>query len=70
MKFAGDESKLNVGDKCAWLYCEGGVFKECEGKVTDIGILGGKLGDHAFLYTVELETGETIKTTEHNLIKK
>lgn len=69
MYFAGEYSKFEVGDKCLWKVPEeeaSFLFRPCE--VIDIGILGSKLGEHHFLYTIKtVDDNKTHQTLENNL---
>jgi len=47
MVFCGKQSKYNIGDKVHL------IKEDRDGVVTNIGILGGKLSNWKFLYTID-----------------
>ena len=67
MYFAGEYSKFNEGDTAYYKARGSKEFVPCT--IAEIGILGGKLSDHTFLYKILLPDGKQLSVTEQTLSK-
>lgn len=67
MYFAGEYSKFNEGDTA--YYKAHGSEEAVPCTIAEIGILGGKLSAHAFLYKILLPDGKQLSVTEQTLSK-
>ena len=67
MYFAGEHSKFNEGDTA--YYKARGSEEAVPCTIQDIGVLGGKLSAHAFLYKILLPDGKQLSVAEKALIK-
>lgn len=65
MYFAGEYSKFEEGQQVYFYVPDKALFEPCT--IVSIGILGSKLGPHAFLYEIITDSGETHKVTEERL---
>ena len=67
MYFAGSYSKFNEGEQVYYKSPDSTAYDRCT--IESIGILGSKLGNHAFLYQIMTDAGKRLSVTEQTLSK-